>query len=221
MSPRDSVPRGRHAPPLEIRQGRQRQRLFAAAATVFARCGYAEATAEGIAREAGMSKATFYEHFVNKEACIVALFDAAVETVLRAIGHGDDQAGKGDPRARYRRNVRTFLEAVDAHPEVSQTLLVEIVGAGPRAVERRDFAFGGMATYIYERNEADAAAGLVPRFASRDDAYAIVGAVVELAARRLRTGVPEDISDLEPVIQRVIDGLLLAAEQDAVRTRAA
>jgi AcrR family transcriptional regulator len=54
-----TAPRGRHAPPLEVRQDRQRRRLFAAAAAVFARSGYADATAEAIAREAGMSKATF------------------------------------------------------------------------------------------------------------------------------------------------------------------
>ena len=55
-SPR--VPRGRHAPPLEVRLRRQRGRLFEAAAIVFARSGYADASAEAISREAGMSKAT-------------------------------------------------------------------------------------------------------------------------------------------------------------------
>ncbi|CAA9479305.1 MAG: hypothetical protein AVDCRST_MAG30-681, partial [uncultured Solirubrobacteraceae bacterium] len=55
MPDREIAPRGRHAPPLEVRQDRQRQRLFAAAATVFVRVGYAEASAEAIAREAGMS----------------------------------------------------------------------------------------------------------------------------------------------------------------------
>ena len=59
-----AVPRGRHAPPLEVRQDQQRRRLYAAAAAVFSRVGYGEATAEAIAREAGMSKATFYEHGV-------------------------------------------------------------------------------------------------------------------------------------------------------------
>src|ERR687892_679323 len=78
----DTAPRGRHAPPLEVRQDRQRRRLYAAASATFARTGYADATAEAIAREAGMSKATFYEHFANKEDCIVALFDAATEVVL-------------------------------------------------------------------------------------------------------------------------------------------
>ena len=83
--PAPPVPRGRHAPPLEVRLERQRERLFAAAAAVFARVGYADASAEAISREAGMSKATFYEHFANKEECILALFDDAAAQVTRAM----------------------------------------------------------------------------------------------------------------------------------------
>lgn len=208
MTSRETVPRGRHAPPLEVRQDRQRRRLFVAAAAVFARCGYAEATAEGIAREAGMSKATFYEHFDNKESCILALFDAAMETILGAIGQNNDEAGQGDPRERYRRNVGTFLEAIASFPDTAQTLLVEIIGAGPKAMERRDAALNGMAEYIYARNAIDHQAGLVPKFASLGDCYAVVGAIVELASRQLRRREPEDVRDIEPVIDRMISGLL-------------
>jgi len=57
------IPRGRHAPPLEVRLEVEKQRLFDAAAEVFSRAGYAEASAEAISRQAGMSRATFYEHF--------------------------------------------------------------------------------------------------------------------------------------------------------------
>ena len=49
-----------------------------------------------------------------------------------------------------------------------------------------------------------------PRFASKDDAFAIVGAIVELVSRQLRTGVPADVRHLEPVIERLIFGLLAA-----------
>src|ERR671937_1467189 len=88
-----TVPRGRHAPPLEVRLSVQRRRLFHAAATVFARVGYAEASAEAISREAGMSKATFYEHFDNKEECIPALFDRAATQVMGAMAKGAISAG--------------------------------------------------------------------------------------------------------------------------------
>src|SRR6478735_6633937 len=90
-----TVPRGRHAPPLEVRLTVQRRRLFEAAATVFARVGYAEGSAEAIAREAGMSKATFYEHFANKEECILALFDEAAAQVTRAMAAAGQERAYG------------------------------------------------------------------------------------------------------------------------------
>ena len=211
MQERSTVPRGRHAPPLEVRQSRQRGRLFAAAAAVFARAGYADATAEAIAREAGMSKATFYEHFANKEDCIVALFDAATDTVLGAMREAAARDGAGDPRARVRSTLGAFLETMASYPDQSQTLLVEIVGAGPRALERRDRALETVTQYLEELNLQDAASGVTPRLREHE-AFAIVGAVVELASRQIRTGVPDDIRELEPVVERLTLGLL-AAEQ--------
>jgi AcrR family transcriptional regulator len=207
---RETAPRGRHAPPLEVRQDRQRRRLYASAGAVFARVGYADATAEAIAREAGMSKATFYEHFDNKEECIIALFDAATEAVLEAMRRtGADGAGS-DPAGRARAVIHTFLEVLAAFPDEAQTLLVEIIGAGPRAMERRDRVLAEYAAYVDEVNREDAARGAVARFAAHD-AFAIVGAVVELASRQIRTGQPDDIRDLEPVVERLVLGMVLAA----------
>src|SRR5258707_12329010 len=136
MSHRATVPRGRHAPPLEVRLSVQRRRLLEAAANEFARSGYAEASAEAISRAAGMSKATFYEHFANKEECILALFDAAAQEVFRATAL---TVGAADPESSYedhlRRRLRAFLETLARYPEQSQTVLVVIIGAGPRAAE--------------------------------------------------------------------------------------
>src|SRR5881409_4302797 len=86
-----TVPRGRHAPPLEVRLSVQRRRLFEAAATIFARVGYAEASAEAISREAGMSKATFYEHFANKEECVLALLDEGATELMVQLGQAADR----------------------------------------------------------------------------------------------------------------------------------
>jgi AcrR family transcriptional regulator len=202
-----SVPRGRHAPPLEVRLEVQRGRLLEAASRVFARAGYAEASAESISREAGMSKATFYEHFANKEECILALFDVARDVILRAMGEAAGAAG-GDPQARLRAGVRAFLEVLASHPDDAQTLLVEIIGAGPRAAERRDTILTGFAAVLDRDNETAAAKGTINRFASTDDAFAVVGAIAELASRQVRLGMPADVRDLEPVIERLIVGLV-------------
>ena len=213
MPERSAVPRGRHAPPLEVRQDLQRRRLNDAAAAVFARTGYADATAEAIAREASMSKATFYEHFDNKEDCILALFEAATERIIGAMTAAgrDDGGGVLEPRERRRRSVRALLDVMAEHPDYAQTLLVEIIGAGPRAMERRDALLQAFAQFIDQRNVEDAEAGLNPRLASLDDSYAIVGAIFELVSRQIRTGVPADIRDLEPVVERLFTGMLAAA----------
>ena len=169
MAEQETAPRGRHAPPLEVRQDRQRARLYAAASAVFARAGFADATAEAIAREAGMSKATFYEHFGNKEECLLALFDAAIDVVVEGIAQAAQDHGGESPQGRVGASVRAFLDVVDAFPDQAQTLLVEIIGAGPRAAERRDAALTRVADYMYEANRARRRGrpGPPPRLAAR------------------------------------------------------
>jgi AcrR family transcriptional regulator len=199
------APRGRHAPPLEERLTIQRRRLFEAAAAVFARAGYAEASAEAISREAGMSKATFYEHFSNKEGCILALFDEAATEVMRQM------AVAGADAPTYAEHVSAgalaFLETLAGWREAALTLLVEIIGAGPQAIERRDAILDLFAHGLFNDNADQAPRYGAPVFASFDEAFACIGAIVELASRQLRTGVPADIRELEPTITRMVLGL--------------
>ena len=203
-----SVPRGRHAPPLEVRLEVQRTRLFEAAAAVFARVGYAEASAESISREAGMSKATFYEHFANKEECLLALFDEASAQVIAEMAQASEQGDFASYEDRVRAGVRAFLGTLVANPDSAYTLIVSILGAGPRAAARRDAILATFAETIYRDNARFAPAYGAPTFAGLDDAYAIVGAVVELAARHLRAERERDVRELEPVISRLILGTL-------------
>jgi AcrR family transcriptional regulator len=207
------VPRGRHAPPLEVRLQRQRARLFDAAASVFARVGYAEASAEAISREAGMSKATFYEHFANKEECILALFDAAGRGVREAVAAATGVDGAAvlegtTPEERVLGGVRAFLAAIEAYPDYARTLLVEIIGAGPQAAARRDTVLEDFAGLIDAQNAVAHERFGAVRLASPDDAFAVVGAIVELTSRHLRHGRPADIRELEPVIARVVMGIV-------------
>jgi AcrR family transcriptional regulator len=207
-SPQHVVPRGRHAPPLEVRMDVQRRRLFAAASALIVRKGYAGVTAEAIAREAGMSKATFYEHFANKEECVLALLDEGATELMVQLGRAADRAPVGDYEEHLRRNVRAFLETVAAHPNAARTLLVEIAGAGRAAEARRDAVLEAFADGLLRDNARHAPATGAPVFASRDDAYAVVGGIVVLVARTLRSGRPADLGALEPVILRLLLGTL-------------
>jgi AcrR family transcriptional regulator len=188
----------------------QRERLIVAAASEFARRGYAGASSESISRRAGMSKATFYEHFANKEECMMALFDNASKVVQDSMASAARQAGQGDAVARMKAGTRAFLRALADHPEFAQTLLVEIIGAGPRAAQRRDQIMRAFADVLDAENASAARRGLIARFSSPHDTYAVVGAITELVARQVRLGEPADVMELAPVIDRLIMGLLLS-----------
>jgi AcrR family transcriptional regulator len=206
--PTVSVPRGRHAPPLDVRLGVQRGRLFEAAAAVFARVGYAEASAEAISREAGMSKATFYEHFSNKEECILALFDDAAWQVAAAMAAATSGGVYETYDEHVAAGVRAYIETLASRRNSAQTLLLEIVGAGPRAAARRDAILEEFAAGLYRDNARAAPRYGAPTFASMDDAFAVIGSAVELVSRHLRTGRPGRVEALEPVITRMMLGAL-------------
>jgi hypothetical protein len=100
---------------------------------------------------------------------------------------------------------------VAEHPESAQTLLVEIIGAGPLAAARRDQVIQLFADVLDAENAAAHQRGLSPRFASPLDAFAIVAAITELVSRQIRLGIPSDVRELAPVIDRLIDGMLAGA----------
>ncbi len=203
--------RGRHAPPPEVRLPIQRGRLMRAAAAEFAERGYAAASAASITRRAGMSKATFYAHFADKEACIMAMYDRANEAVAEAMAEAARSAGRDDAIARLRAGTRAYLQSVAKHPDFAQTLLVTSIGAGPKAIAKRDQAMQLFAAVLDSENAAAARRGLSPRFASPHDAFAIVGGITELVSRQIRRGEPKDVLELAPVIDRMIDGMLARA----------
>jgi AcrR family transcriptional regulator len=157
-----------------------------------------------------MSKATFYEHFANKEECMLALFEMAVRIVQESMASAARSA-PSDARERMKAGTRAFLTALAEHPEYAQTLLVEIIGAGPDAAQYRDQILQTFADVLDSENAAAARRGLIGRFVSRDDTFAVVGAIVELVSRQVRLGVPENVLDLAPVIDRLIFGLLPSA----------
>jgi AcrR family transcriptional regulator len=191
-----------------VRLPRQRERLFRAAAQEFAAHGYAHASSESISRRAGMSKATFYEHFANKQECIIALFERAASVIAGEIAAAARAAGRSDAAERMRAGTRAFLRALSDHPEYAQTLLVEIIGAGPRAARYRDGVIQAFADTLDAENRRAAERGLIGRFRSPHDAFAVVGAITELVSRQVRLGAPADPLELAPVIDRLIAGLL-------------
>jgi AcrR family transcriptional regulator len=86
-----------------------RVRLVEAAATVFNQIGYFATDSNKLARAAGYSPGTFYQHFPDKRAMFLAVYERWVEDEIAELGAGRLEALAPAARAR------TFARAVLAH----------------------------------------------------------------------------------------------------------
>jgi AcrR family transcriptional regulator len=134
----------------------QRERLLEAAVRVVAEKGYAAATIGDFTGAAGVSRTTFYELFEDKQACFLAAYDGAVDTLVRRVTAAYESEQRWPERARA--GLEALLAALAEEPELARLSLVDIGSAGPAAQRRyrtavqrltplfdegRDFAPGG------------------------------------------------------------------------------
>jgi AcrR family transcriptional regulator len=149
-------PRGRHRLPPEVVARSQRERLLEAAVRVVAEKGYGAMTIGDLTKEAGVSRTTFYELYKDKEACFLAAYDNAVETLVRRVIKAYESKQAWPERAAA--GLEALLETLAEEPDLARLSLVDIGRAGPAAQRRyraaiqrliplfddgRDFAAGG------------------------------------------------------------------------------
>ena len=173
--------------------------------------GYAEASAEAIAREAG---------HVEGDVLRALRQQGGVRPRAASTRPPPRSCVAAWPGRRPRRRSRPTRSACAATrapswrrwpptPTSTQTLLVEIIGAGPaRPPRARRGPRGvrrGAAPRQRPRTRRPSARRRSPR---RDDAFAIVGAIVELARRGTCAPTARRTRDLEPVIVRLVLGAL-------------
>lgn len=105
----------------------QRQRIFAGLAAALAYHGYEDTKITDVIELAGLSRATFYEHFKGKEVCFAAAYEDGVERLAAAI---EVAAGEGVAwEARVSAGLRAGLEFLAGDPPLAHLLLVEALAA--------------------------------------------------------------------------------------------
>lgn len=178
--------------------------IVAAAATVFARLGFATARVEDILAAAGIARRTFYKYFDGKEGVLAALYDLATGELLKAI----EGAGEGDdPLAGIRRGLDVYL---DYHVENAALLKVLVEQAirseSPLAAGRRRF-----------RAELARAIGAAVRDATGETHdpmlyAALVSALEGVSLDLLATGAAAaDVARAKRVMHLLVDRVLLGS----------
>ncbi len=113
----------------------QRARIVAAMVEVVAERGFAGATVAHVVTRSGVSRRTFYELFGDREDCFLAAFDLAVARGAARVVPAFTQ-GRGWLE-QIRAGLRALLELIDDEPGLGRLAIVDALGAGPVALERR------------------------------------------------------------------------------------
>jgi AcrR family transcriptional regulator len=194
------LPRGPHRLAPEEVLASQRGRMLEAMAHAVAGKGYAATTVADVVGGAGVSRKTFYEHFRDKEECFLAAWDAGVQVLVDAVERAALEA-EGEWRGHIRAGVRAYLHALAAQPDFARTFLIEVLAAGPEALERRaevHARFAELLKTLHESYRADHP-DEIPELP--DEVFiATVGAVNELVTDRVRKGRTAELPELEDVI---------------------
>jgi AcrR family transcriptional regulator len=203
------LPRGAHGLDRDVVEASQRTRLLEAVGRAVAERGYSAATIDDLVRGAGVSKQTFYDHFVDKQDCFLAAYEAAGEELLERVREA--HAAEDDWLERTRAGIRAYLRWLAAEPALARVFLIEVAAAGPQALERRERLRDRYAELMRERR-GDASTRLpIEVF------HAVVAAVDDVVVRQIREHGAEQLPALEPVLL-YLQVALLAGPQVAVES---
>lgn len=105
----------------------QRRRIFEGMASALAYHGYEDTKITDVVELAGLSRATFYEHFKGKEICFAAAYEDGVERLATVVeAAAEDEVGW---KERLSAGLSAGLEFLAADPALAHLLLVESLAA--------------------------------------------------------------------------------------------
>jgi AcrR family transcriptional regulator len=156
--------------------------------------GYRRTRVSDLISTAGVSRATFYSYFPNKERCFLETLDELIAAGLRATSKPGPEGAPLEERAR--RGARTFAELLVRQPAAARLCLVESYAAGPAALERVDGAMKGferLLAYLFERLPGEGE--MPPMLVS-----ALVGGIRKMIHSRLHRHTERELIDLLPAV---------------------
>jgi AcrR family transcriptional regulator len=148
-SARESGARAMHAYDGAVREQiseLQRARLIGAMFDVAAQRGAGSVTVAHVVERSGVSRRTFYEHFNDREDCLLATFERALTLASdRVVPAYEEQKSW---RERIRAGLVALLCFCDQEPSVARMLMCESQASGPRVAQRRAEVLGRLTRIV-------------------------------------------------------------------------
>jgi AcrR family transcriptional regulator len=172
-------------PPIEMVKGRdrveeiQRTRIMRAMAEAVIDREASSVTVADVVARAGVSRRTFYEHFVDRDACFLATFDWGI-TRARAV-----MAEAYVSQSRWQEGIRAGLSALlvlmDQEPALARLCIVRALGGGTEVLQRRAEALTVLCDFV-DRGRLERVTATEPPMVT---AEGVVGAVMSVIHTRL------------------------------------
>lgn len=186
-----------------------RERLIAALAESIETKGYRETVVSDVVRIARTSRRTYYEHFDDRDAGFLALFEASHEAILQRV------AASVKPDRPWAEQVdaalAAYLDTVAERPALWQSYVRELPALGEEGAARQRAAIEHFAELLVSLVESSRREQ--PELGARplaiDLATMIVGGLRELTVIALDQG--RDVRDLGPVAAQVVKAVLSSA----------
>jgi AcrR family transcriptional regulator len=180
---------GRRLPAEEVARN-QRERLFAALVAVVAEKGYEATRVADLLELSGVSRSAFYEHFKDKEECLLAALGEFVGPTIDSIV-GD---GRPPTEQEAREAFESFIRLIVDQAAAARMCFVEIYAAGPRAVEEIDRTTDAIQGYVAATLDQVRGDDRMPA----DLVRALIGGLRKVIHTRLYRGDEAELIELIP-----------------------
>jgi AcrR family transcriptional regulator len=186
----------------------QRKRIFEGLAAALAYHGYEDTKITDVVELAGLSRATFYEHFRGKEACFAAAYEDGVERLTLAV----EAATQGERGWSWQVSVglRAGIEFLAADPSLAHLLLVESLAAARLARLEHERSLARLAEAL--RPPIMLAGGEVPEETLR----LLAGGLVSHLSGRVLAGDADCLAEDHELLLRYLLASTLPADARAV-----
>ena len=163
------------------------RRLIEGLAACIRTHGYADTTVADIVREARTSRRTFYEHFADRQECLVALLHESNQRTIARISDAVDPGASWETQARQA--IEGWIAAVQADPPISLSWIRDVPALGEgRARQFQRATMRGFVELIQRLTDTPQlrAAGVRPP--SEQTAIILLGGLRELIATAVEDG---------------------------------
>ncbi|HEV7757478.1 MAG TPA: TetR/AcrR family transcriptional regulator [Acidimicrobiales bacterium] len=208
-----ALPRGPHGLSRDEVVQSQRFRLLTAMTDAVAEKGFANTVVADVVARSGVSRATFYQLFRDKEDCFQAAYEMNAQLVARFMEMGLEELQndtRSGPLETLERVLGLYIDTLATAPALARVFLVEVYAAGPEAIAQRRTSLERFVDIVAATHEGHTGF-LGTRKSQRFAAEMIVNAVSAAVTNIIGVGDTQELRELQKKLTRLARQLFAAA----------